>query len=81
MMEGDVEVFDNPFDEPPEARAEDALNPTIYVRVPPSLKRRVEQAAETEKLSANSFVIRCLESCLGKNTNVQPLKDRQVTIP
>jgi hypothetical protein len=43
-MTGSVEVFHNPFGEPPEAEAEDQPAATIYVRVPPSLKRRVDEA-------------------------------------
>jgi hypothetical protein len=44
MLEGDVEVFDNPFEDPPEAAAEAEPGSTIYVRVPPSLKRAIDQA-------------------------------------
>ena len=34
MLEGDVEVFNNPFEDPPEATAEAEPGATIYVRVP-----------------------------------------------
>jgi hypothetical protein len=44
IMTGSVEVFHNPFGEPPEAEAEDQPAATIYMRVPPSLKRRVDEA-------------------------------------
>ena len=65
FMTGGVEVYSNPFgDDPPEAAAETAPGATIYVRVPALLKRRVEAAAEEAKLSANAYVLRCLEQCL-----------------
>jgi predicted HicB family RNase H-like nuclease len=64
---GEVEPYTNPFGEdPPEAEAETAPGATIYVRVPALLKRRVEEAAEKASLSANAYVLRCLESCLMK---------------
>jgi len=45
---GDVEVFNNPFDDSPEATAEAEPGATIYIRVPAVLKRRVEEAADAE---------------------------------
>ncbi len=39
--------------EPPEAVAESEPGATLYVRVPASLKRRVDEAAKDEKLSGN----------------------------
>jgi HicB family len=62
IMTGDVEVFHNPFGEPPEAEAEPGA--TIYLRVPAALKKRVDAAATKASLSANSWAIRCLENCL-----------------
>src|SRR5688572_18178340 len=45
LMEGDVEVINNPFDDPPEAKAEAEPGATLYIRVPGALKRRVDEAA------------------------------------
>jgi hypothetical protein len=65
FLEGDVEVFHNPFgDDPPEAVAEAEPGATIYVRVPSSLKQRVEEAARAENLSGNVWAMRCLERCV-----------------
>jgi len=64
IMTGDVEIIHNPFGEPPEAVAEETPSSTLYVRVPPSLKRRVDEAAKDANLSGNSFTLRCLERCL-----------------
>jgi len=67
LMEGDREIFSNPFEDPPEASAADDRGAsTLYIRVPASLKARVEKAAETEGLSANSWLMRCAERCLGQ---------------
>src|SRR5262245_9753533 len=33
LLDGDVEVFNNPFDDPPEATAEAEPGATIYIRV------------------------------------------------
>jgi predicted HicB family RNase H-like nuclease len=49
---------------PPEATAEVESAATIYVRVPAPLKRRVDEAAAGARLSANAWVMRCLETCL-----------------
>ncbi len=70
-MTGETEVFHNPFEEPPEAEAESEPSATIYVRVPVSLKRRLEQAAVAEKLSGNSWSIRCIERCLSPSEEVR----------
>jgi hypothetical protein len=64
ILEGDVEIFHNPFDDPPEAAAEGEPGATIYIRVPVSLKQRVEAAAAKDKLSGNAWVMRCVEKCL-----------------
>ena len=64
LLAGEVEVFNNPFDDPPEAEAESRKSATIYVRVPVSLKKRLEKAASAEKLSGNAWSIRCIERCL-----------------
>jgi len=63
MMDGDVEVYDNPFDDPPEATASGDAGATIYMRVPPSLKKTVESLASNAGMSANVWAMRCLERC------------------
>jgi predicted HicB family RNase H-like nuclease len=64
MLEGDTEVIDNPFEDPPEAEQEVEPGSTVYVRVPPSLKRAIDQAAGVAKLSVNAWAMKCLERCL-----------------
>jgi predicted HicB family RNase H-like nuclease len=64
MLEGDVEIFNNPFEDPPEAASEGEAGATLYLRVPASLKRRVDDAAKFESLSGNAWMMRCLERCL-----------------
>jgi predicted HicB family RNase H-like nuclease len=64
MLEGDVEVYRNPFEEPPEAEAEPEGGATIYIRVPAALKRDVDEAAQEAKVSVNVWAMRCLERCL-----------------
>jgi hypothetical protein len=64
MMVGEVEVIDNPFGDPPEAEAETEPGATVYVRVPPSLKRAIDQAASKASLSVNTWAMQCLERCL-----------------
>jgi hypothetical protein len=67
ILDGDVEIIHNPFDEPPEAEAEAEPSSTIYVRVPPALKHQVEQAAATSGVSVNIFALRCLERCVASD--------------
>lgn len=64
IMTGDVEVLHNPFEDPPEAEAEAEAGSTIYVRVPLSLKQRLENEAKQESISGNAWSIRCIETCL-----------------
>src|SRR5262245_20193772 len=64
MLEGDVEVINNPFEDPPEATAEAEPGATIYIRVPAGLKRRVDEAARDNKVSGNAWAMRCVEQCL-----------------
>jgi hypothetical protein len=64
IMEGDVEIFHNPFQDPPEATAEAKPHETLYVRLPVPLKRRIEAAAAKENVSGNVWAMRCLERCL-----------------
>lgn len=51
---------------PPEAEAEVEPGATLYVRLPASLKKRVDAKAAAENLSANSWALRCLERCLDR---------------
>jgi predicted HicB family RNase H-like nuclease len=62
MVTGEAEVFLNPFEEKVD---EDETEGTIYARIPASLKRKIEEAAKSEGLSANSWAMRCFERCLG----------------
>lgn len=65
MMKGNVKTFrKNPFGDPPEAVADLEPAATIYVRVPATLKRDVDAAADKSKLSSNAWVMRCLENSL-----------------
>jgi hypothetical protein len=64
LMEGDVEVYRNPFEDPPEALDEADAGATIYIRVPASLKRNVDEAAREAKVSGNAWALRCVEFCL-----------------
>jgi predicted HicB family RNase H-like nuclease len=68
LLEGDVEIFRNPFGDPPEAAAESEPGATIYIRLPASLKRSVDDAARAANLSANVWAMRCLERCLSSQT-------------
>jgi hypothetical protein len=61
---GDVEVFRNPFEDPPEAEAEAEPGATIYIRVPSALKRDVDAAAAKAGVSVNVWAMRCVERCL-----------------
>ncbi len=72
---GEVDVFHNPFGDPPEAEGDHKpqTEATIYARVPASLKARIEEAADSVDLSMNSYVIRCLEKCLGMAPSPQPV--------
>lgn len=65
MLEGDVEVHANVFDDPPEAKGDDEPgSSTIFIRMAPSLKRAVEQAAAAAKLSVNAWMIQRAEAGL-----------------
>jgi hypothetical protein len=64
LLEGDVEIYRNPFDDPPEATAEADAGATIYIRVPAALKRDVDEAAREEQVSGNVWAMRCVERCL-----------------
>ncbi len=59
-----VEVLNDASGEPPEAAAEETPGATLYIRLPASLKDQIEAAAGNEKLSVNSWAMRCLERCI-----------------
>ncbi len=65
VMTGEVELFSDVFGEPPEAAAEEAPSATIYLRVPSSLKLRLEKLAADANISLNSWLTRCVERCAG----------------
>jgi predicted HicB family RNase H-like nuclease len=58
-----VEILSDAFPAPPEAEEEPAGSTTIYLRVPASLKQRIERAAKKADQSMNVWAMRCLESC------------------
>jgi 5'-3' exonuclease len=62
MLNGDVQVIHDPFAEGiPEAEPEAEQGTTIYLRVPATLKQRVEAAADQANRSCNAWIIKCLE--------------------
>jgi hypothetical protein len=62
-----IELFHPTIGEPPEATVEAEPAASLYIRVPTSLKVRIEEAAETAKLSVNAWAMRCMESCIARN--------------
>jgi predicted HicB family RNase H-like nuclease len=68
LTTGEVEVLDTSvFAEPEEAAAEREPEATLYVRVPRSLKDRIEAGANDDDLSVNAWVMRCVERCAGRH--------------
>jgi len=66
LLRGDVNIIHNPFGEVPEAAAEPEQGATIYLRVPGTLKQRVDRAANAEGVSSNAWALHCVEQCLGR---------------
>jgi hypothetical protein len=66
LLRGNVKIIHNPFGEVPEAAAETEPGATIYLRVPATLKHRVDKAASAAGMSSNAWVMRCIEGCLVK---------------
>ena len=64
-----IELLSPTIGDPPEAVAEAEAVPaaSLYIRVPTSLKVRIQEAAEADKLSVNAWVMRCMEACIGRN--------------
>jgi hypothetical protein len=64
VMSGQVELLDeDAIASPPEAVAEAETAATVYLRMPTSLKVRVEKLASEEGLSLNAWYTRCGERC------------------
>ena len=62
-----TELIEAHFGEMPEAgSAEDRFT----LRMPSSLKRRIDALAQTKKQSVNAWVIRCLENCSSEQEGV-----------
>jgi predicted HicB family RNase H-like nuclease len=68
VLEGDVELIDDSFVDPPEATAETEASATIYLRAPASLKRKVEAAAAADGLSLNAYALRLFEEAEERRT-------------
>jgi predicted HicB family RNase H-like nuclease len=58
---------------PPEASEEVEPGATIYVRLPASLKKRVDEAAKAEGVSVNVFAMRCLERCAAPKISIDAM--------
>jgi hypothetical protein len=59
----DMTILQDIGDMPPEAEGGESAA-TLYLRLPPTLKARVEARAKKDGVSVNAFGIRCLERCL-----------------
>ena len=63
IMEGEVELMNDVFGEPPEAAEEAAPSSTLYVRVPAALAARASDLAKSDGVSLNAWTMRCVERC------------------
>lgn len=79
VLEGEVELFNSPFPDPPEAAAEEPskTEATIFIRVPQSLKRQIDATAKAAGQSVNAWAMRCLERCLDLNRHEQAKLNQQ----
>ena len=70
ILHGEVEIFNDVLEDPPEASEDQPAQPeaTIYVRVPEPLKRQIDKVAKDEGQSVNAWVMRCVETCLSSRT-------------
>jgi predicted HicB family RNase H-like nuclease len=60
-MGQNIEILDESvFAPPPEAEEEDKPGATIFVRLPASLKARVEEGAKKGEMSVNALVVQTL---------------------
>jgi predicted HicB family RNase H-like nuclease len=62
-----IELLSPTIGEPPEAAGEAVPAASLYIRLPTSLKVRIEEAAEADKLSVNAWAMRCMETCIARN--------------
>jgi hypothetical protein len=69
VSKGEVEVFDDSFGEFPEAAEEALTSATVYIRMPTSLKARLEALAERDGVSLNAWMMRCAEGCAQQASN------------
>jgi hypothetical protein len=51
--------------DPPEATDDSETTATLYIRVPASLKDRLEALAKADGVSLNTWTMRCVERCAG----------------
>ena len=58
-----VELLSDVFGEPPEAAAEVSPGATLYIRLPASLKERLDTLAREDRTSLNAWTTRCVERC------------------
>ena len=62
-----VELFNTDiFAEPPEASKDEETEATIYLRVPMTLKKVIEEEATKGGQSVNAWAMRCLEKCVNR---------------
>ena len=74
---GQVEIFAD-IVLPPEAQAEAEAGATLYLRVPTSLKARVDEAAEQAKLSVNAWAMRALEKAIERQNKRETEGDTEL---
>jgi hypothetical protein len=69
-----VELLSDIFGEPEEATADDGPTPelvAVYVRMPETLKRRVERGAKHENMSVNAWMVQMADAAAPKSTRVR----------
>jgi hypothetical protein len=66
-MDYEIELLSPTIGDPPEATGEAVPAASLYIRVPTSLKVRIEEAAEANNLSVNAWAMRCMETCIARN--------------
>jgi len=66
LLQGEREVFDETFVEGIPEAGDEPGGATLYVRVPPTLKRRIDAAiaADSNKPSVNAWALRAFERVL-----------------
>lgn len=77
-----VELLADVFGEVPEATAADnaTISAVVNVRLPPSLKERIETGAKEKNLSVNSYAMRCFEQFLNMRVIATDLVRAWVTV-